>query len=558
MPNYVLSIDQGTSSTRTIVFEAGRAEIITSSQVEEQQITPQEGWVEMDPLAIMDSVNKTMVSAVEKLREKMPDLDVEEDLKAIGITNQRETTVVWNRKTGKPYHNAIVWLDGRTSETVEKLQARVGGDMYHFQKTNGLPFSTYFSAFKIRWLMDNVRGVAEAIARGEALMGTIDSWVVWNLTGGPDGGSYVTDVSNASRYFLMNLGTLQWDPNICRFFGIEPFSLPRICSSSEVVGAIMHGPLRGTKVCGILGDQQAALVGHGCLEEGSAKNTYGTGCFLLYNTGETEVISRHGLLTTVAYKLGPRAKPVYALEGAIAIAGAATRWLRDKLKLIEDLKDVETAARRVDNSGDVYFVPAFNGLFAPHWRMDARGVMCGITQYTQKEHMCRAVLEAICFQTCEIIDAMRSDCGYQPTTLRVDGGMSANKLMMQIQSDFLGIKVTKPDMEEMTALGAAMVAGNAMGLWNLDGTRRDYTQRMFEPHMDAAMVDEKKEKWSMAVERSLGWHRTETSEPARPLPTGRRSSFSDIQDVIALRLPLTSLSILGLGIILGYSLRKFT
>src|SRR5713101_3430205 len=425
MPSYIAAIDQGTTSTRFMVFDrAGR--IVTVAQKEHQQIYPKPGWVEHDPEEIWRRTGEVIAEAMQQGRLRP------QDLAAIGITNQRETTVVWNRKTGKPVANAIVWQDTRVSDAVSEF-ARDGGQD-RFRSKTGLPLATYFSGLKLRWILENVPQARAQAEAGELLFGNVDTFLVWNLTGGPQGGAHVTDVTNASRTQLMNLETLSWDKEILNAFGIPPQMLPRICSSSEVYAVATLSAVKDVAIAGILGDQQAALVGQTCFNPGEAKNTYGTGCFLLMNTGEKAVLSNFGLLTTLAYKFG--AKPAcYALEGSIAITGALVQWLRDNLGLIEKSSDIEALAKSVSDNGDVYFVPAFSGLYAPYWKENARGVIAGLTRYVNKGHIARAVLEATAFQVREVVDAMAKDSGITLDVLRADGGMVVNDLLMQFQAD---------------------------------------------------------------------------------------------------------------------------
>jgi glycerol kinase len=425
------------------------------------------------------------------------------DLAAIGITNQRETTLLWDRRSGAPLHNALVWQDTRTDALVAEF-ARDGGKDRLRDKT-GLPLTTYFSSLKLKWLLDNVPGARAAAQSGDALFGTIDSWLVWNLTGGPNGGRHITDVTNASRTQLMHLRSLDWDGAILDLFGIPRACLPEIMSSSEPLGSARE-PLSGVPIAGILGDQQAALFGQACLKPGEAKNTYGTGCFLLMNTGETPYPSTHGLLTTLGYKLG-NAPAVYALEGSIAIAGALVQWLRDNLQLISTSNEIETLARTVDDNGDVYIVPAFSGLYAPHWRDDARGVICGLTRFAGRGHIARAALEATAFQTREIITAMSADSGVPIRELRVDGGMVVNDLLMQFQADLLDVAVVRPQVIETTALGAAYAAGLAVGYWSSPQDISDNwaVGHRWHPQMGEARRAELTAAWDKAVARSLGW-----------------------------------------------------
>lgn len=500
------AIDQGTSSTRFYIFAGDTGEVLTYHQIEVKRTYPREGWVEQDPKLILRTVEEAMEKAVANLDAMNIDY---KDIQAIGVTNQRETTVVWDKETGEPLHNAILWLDTRTAETVEDLVLKTPGgkNKDYLRKWCGLPLATYFSAVKIRWLLDNNDRVRAAVEEERALFGTIDSWIIWNLTGGAKGqGIHVTDVTNASRTMLLNIDTLQWDPRLLEFFDIPRQMLPQVRSSSEVYGVVNNaGRLRGVAISGILGDQQAALVGQGCFSRGSAKNTYGTGCFLLYNIGNQPIISENGLLTTVAYKMGPNEPPCYALEGSIAIAGAAVGWLKDQLGLVADEKDVETLASSVPNTGGVFFVPAFSGLFCPYWESSARGTICGLSQFTNKAHICRATLEAVCFQTKELLEAMHSDCGIVLQRLQVDGGMSANNLLLQMQADVLGIPVVRPSMVETTALGAAYVAGKALDIWSSSNDDDTSPMDTYIPTLTERQRDYRLRKWKDAVQRSFNW-----------------------------------------------------
>jgi glycerol kinase len=455
MSAYLGAIDQGTTSTRFIVFDrTGR--IVSVAQKEHEQIYPKSGWVEHDPDEIWRRTQEVIQEAMTPpgLRPK--------DLAAIGITNQRETTLVWNKQTGRPVYNAIVWQDTRVAAEVAEFSNQGGQD--RFRAKTGLPLATYFSGLKIRWILNNVAGAREQAEAGELLFGNIDTFLLWKLSGGVNGGIHITDVTNASRTQLMNLQTLSWDSELLNIFGIPETILPKIASSSEVYGEAILEPIKGVKIAGILGDQQAALVGQTCFEPGEAKNTYGTGCFLLMNCGDQPVESNFGLLTTVAYKLG--AKPAqYALEGSVAIAGALVQWLRDNLGIIEKSPNIETLARSVNDNGGVYFVPAFSGLYAPYWKASARGVIIGLTRYANKGHLARAVLEATAFQTREVLEAMEKDSKITLHTLRTDGGMVKNDLLMQFQSDILNIPVVRPVIQETTALGAAYAAGLAVGFY---------------------------------------------------------------------------------------------
>jgi glycerol kinase len=452
MPRFVAAIDQGTTSTRCMVFDFS-GNVIALDQKEHHQIFHQPGWVEHDALEIWQRTQEVIQNALNK-----SDL-TPSDLAAVGITNQRETAVVWNRLTGIPYFNALVWQDTRTDLICNELAKNGGQDRFRAQ--TGLPLATYFSGPKVKWILENVPGVREDAEKGIAVFGNIDSWVVWNLTGGPRGGVHITDVTNASRTLLMNLHTLDWDDEILRELNIPRAMLPEIRSSSEVYG-YAKGTLEGIPVSGILGDQQAALFGQACYDAGNAKNTYGTGCFMLMNTGSQPVASKSGLLTTLGYKIGSQ-PAVYCLEGSIAIAGALVQWLRDNLKMIEHSNDIEPLARSVADNGGAYFVPAFSGLFAPHWRSDARGVIVGLTRFVNRGHIARAVLEATAYQTREVMDAMQTDSGVRLTSLKVDGGMVANDLLMQFQADILNVPVVRPRVAETTSLGAAYAAGLAVG-----------------------------------------------------------------------------------------------
>jgi glycerol kinase len=496
MPRYVGAIDQGTTSTRFIIFDRG-GKIIAQAQREHEQIYPRPGYVEHDAAEIWRNTRLVIAESLSSAGLGPG------DLAAVGITNQRETTLPWDRRSGVPLYNALVWQDTRTDALVAEFAREHGKD--RLRDATGLPLTTYFSSLKLNWLLDNVPGARAAAEAGDALFGTIDSWLVWNLTGGANGGRHITDVTNASRTQLMNLRDLDWDEGILDLFGIPRACLPQIVSSSEKLG-IAGEPLAGVPICGILGDQQAALFGQACLKPGEAKNTYGTGCFLLMNTGETPYPSTHGLLTTLAYKLGDAA-PVYALEGSIAIAGALVQWLRDNLQLIATSPEIETLARSVNDNGDVYIVPAFSGLYAPHWREDARGVICGLTRYANRGHIARAALEATAFQTREIITAMSADSGVPIRELRVDGGMVVNELLMQFQADLLDVAVVRPQVIETTALGAAYAAGLAVGYWS---SPRDISDNWavghrWHPQMGEGRRAQLNMAWDKAVARSLGW-----------------------------------------------------
>ncbi|XP_070970689.1 glycerol kinase-like isoform X4 [Oncorhynchus clarkii lewisi] len=527
----VAAIDQGTSSTRFLVFNAKTAELLSHHQVEINQSFPKEGWVEEDPKEILQSVYECMERTCEKLTQLNIDIS---NIKAIGVTNQRETTLVWDKETGEPLYNAIVWLDLRTQSTVERLINKTPGrNKNHLKHKTGLPISTYFSAVKLRWLMDNVDEVAEAVLTHRAMFGTVDSWLIWCLTGGKSGGVHCTDVTNASRTMLFNIHTLDWDPELCKYFDIPMEILPKVRSSSEIYGlmkicsSLKSGSLSGIPISGCLGDQSAALVGQMCFQEGQAKNTYGTGCFLLRNTGAKPVMSDHGLLTTVAYKLGRDKPACYALEGSVAIAGAVVRWLKDNLGIIQTSTELEKLAASVGTSYGCYFVPAFSGLYAPYWEPSARGIICGLTQFTNKSHLAFAALEAVCFQTREILDAMNQDSGIPLTQLQVDGGMTSNRLLMQLQADILCIPVVKPSMPETTALGAAMAAGAAEGVsvWSLrPEDLSEVTSEKFEPQINPEESEFRYARWKKAVQRAMNW---ETTEPISN-GNGETSIFSSV------------------------------
>lgn len=496
MGRYVAAIDQGTTSTRCIVFNR-QGQVIAQAQKEHAQIYPRPGWVEHDPLEIWRNVRE--VAAEAAIRAEIEP----SELHALGITNQRETTLLWDRRTGRPLHNALVWQDTRADQLVAAYAADGGQDRYRAK--TGLPLASYFSGLKLRWLLDHVSGAREKAEAGDAIFGTVDSWLVWNMTGGADGGLHMTDVTNASRTQLMNLATLDWDAEMLADFGIPRAALPRIASSSENYGTAKT-LLPGVPVAGILGDQQAALVGQACFRPGEAKNTYGTGNFLLLNTGTAPVQSRHGLLTTVGYKLGD-APAAYALEGSIAITGALVQWLRDNLRIIGSAPEIEAAAASVPDNGDVYIVPAFSGLYAPYWQESARGVIAGLTRFANRGHLCRACLEATAYQTRDVVEAMEKDAGFAITELRADGGMVANSLLMQFQADMLGIDVVRPLVAETTALGAAYAAGLATGYWRGTadlvenwGVDRRWTPSMPVPRRAAYYAG-----WKKSVARALDW-----------------------------------------------------
>ncbi|XP_067258817.1 glycerol kinase isoform X4 [Chanodichthys erythropterus] len=522
----VAAIDQGTSSTRFLVFNAKTAELLSHHQVEIKQSFPKEGWVEEDPKEILQSVYECMDRTCEKLTQLNIDIS---NIKAIGVTNQRETTLVWDKETGEPLYSAIVWLDLRTQSTVERLINKTPGrNKNHLKHKTGLPISTYFSAVKLRWLMDNVEKVHEGVLSHRAMFGTVDSWLIWCLTGGKKGGVHCTDVTNASRTMLFNIHTLDWDPELCTYFDIPMEILPKVRSSSEIYGLmkissnLKSGPLTGVPISGCLGDQSAALVGQMCFTDGQAKNTYGTGCFLLKNVGTKPVMSDHGLLTTVAYKLGRDKPACYALEGSVAIAGAVVRWLKDNLGIIQTSTELEKLAADVGTSYGCYFVPAFSGLYAPYWEPSARGIICGLTQFTNRSHLAFAALEAVCFQTREILDAMNQDSGIHLSQLQVDGGMTSNRLLMQLQADILCIPVVKPSMPETTALGAAMAAGAAEGVsvWSLNPEDlTEVTSEKFEPQINPEESELRYARWKKAVQKAMNW---ETTEPVNNGNAGQK------------------------------------
>uniref|UniRef100_A0A0D9S9P7 glycerol kinase n=1 Tax=Chlorocebus sabaeus TaxID=60711 RepID=A0A0D9S9P7_CHLSB len=510
------AVVQGTNSTRFLVFSSKTAELLSHHKVELTQEFPKEGWVEQDPKEILQSVYECIARTCEKLEEMNIDIS---NIKAVGISNQRETTVIWDKLTGEPLYIAVVWLDLRTQTTVEDLSKKIPGNSNFVKSKTGLPLSTYFSAVKLRWMLDNVRHVQKAVEEGRALFGTIDSWLIWSLTGGVNGGVHCTDVTNASRTMLFNIHSLEWDKELCDFFEIPMDLLPNVFSSSEIYGLIKTGALEGVPISGCLGDQCAALVGQMCFQEGQAKNTYGTGCFLLCNTGRKCVFSEHGLLTTVAYKLGKEKPAYYALEGSVAIAGAVIRWLRDNLGIIETSGDIEKLAKEVGTSYGCYFVPAFSGLYAPYWEPSARGILCGLTQFTNKCHIAFAALEAVCFQTREILEAMNRDCGTPLRHLQVDGGMTNNKVLMQLQADILHIPVIKPFMPETTALGAAMAAGAAEGvsIWSLEPQALSVLRmERFEPQIQATESEIRYATWKKAVMKSMGWVTSQSPESGDP------------------------------------------
>jgi len=491
MSRYVAAIDQGTTSSRCIVFDAA-GRIAAIEQKEHRQIYPRPGWVEHDALEIWANVEQVVAGALRKI-------DIgPTDLAAVGITNQRETTLLWEKASGKPIANALVWQDTRTDRLVRDLGGRIGQD--RFRDQCGLPLATYFSGPKIRWLLDETPGARAGAERGEILFGTMDAWLIWKLTG-----RHATDVTNASRTMLMDLKTLDWDDDLLDAIGVPRAMLPEIRPSSEVYGTA-RGVLEGVAVASALGDQQAALFGQTCFSPGEGKCTYGTGSFLLVNTGAKIVPSRHGLLTTLGYQIGGQ-RPVYALEGSIAVTGALVQWVRDNLDLISTAGEIEALARTVDDNGGCYFVPAFAGLFAPHWRSDARGVICGLTAYVTKGHIARAALEATAWQTREVVDAMAADSGVRLNTLKVDGGMTANGLLMQFQADVLDAPVVRPEVAETTCLGAAYAAGLAVGYWPDTESLRKHWRKSAEwkPAMAKGAREAGYRKWKKAVERSMGW-----------------------------------------------------
>jgi glycerol kinase len=497
MPKYAAALDQGTTSSRAMIFNhEGR--IVSVSQKEHEQIYPKPGWVEHDPKEIWARCQEVIDEAMDKAGATA------DDIAALGITNQRETAVVWDKNTGEPVMNAIVWQDTRTDKLVDEL-SEVGGQD-RFRDKVGLPLATYFSGPKVRWILDNVDGAKEKADAGDLVFGNIDTWCIWNLTGGASGGLHITDVSNASRTMLMDLATLAWDPQIASTIGVPTSMLPEIRPSSSVYGEVKSGKMAGVKIAGDLGDQQAATFGQACFSPGEAKNTYGTGNFMLLNTGTELVHSKSGLLTTVGYKVGDNAA-IYCLEGSIAITGALVQWLRDNLKMIKAAPEVEELAQTVDDNGGLYIVPAFSGLFAPYWKSNARGVFAGLTRYVNAGHIARATLEATAFQTREVMDAMRTDSGVNLTELKVDGGMVANDLLMQFQADILGVPVVRPVVAETTALGAAYAAGMATGFWSSEEEIRNNwaEDKRWEPKMDAETRDELYKYWKKAVTRTFDW-----------------------------------------------------
>lgn len=499
MSKFVAAIDQGTTSTRCMIFNHA-GEPVGSHQMEHEQIYPKPGWVEHDAMEVWARTQDVVKGAMQRAGVTA------DDIVAVGITNQRETTLVWDKTTGKPLYNAIVWQDTRTDQLIKQFEGSVGQN--RFRDKVGLPLATYFSGPKIRWILDNVEGAREAAEEGRAVFGNMDTWIIWNLTGGPNGGAHVTDVTNASRTMLMNLDGLRWSPTICETMGIPMDMLPEIRPSSDVYGYTLEdGPFGGKiPVAGDLGDQQAATVGQACFDVGEAKNTYGTGCFMLLNTGTEIVPSKSGLLTTVCYKFGEE-PAVFALEGSIAITGALVQWLRDNLDFYDFSQHIEDYAKSVEDNGGVYFVPAFSGLFAPYWRSDARGVIVGLTRYVNKGHIARAALEATAFQTREVLDAMNKDSGVELKALKVDGGMVYNDTLMQFQADVLDVPVIRPKVSETTALGAAYAAGYAVGFWkSTEDMRRNWGKsKEWDPTPGSNASTELYAQWKKAVTRTFNW-----------------------------------------------------
>jgi glycerol kinase len=509
MANYVGALDQGTTSTRFMIFDHG-GQVVGIDQKEHEQIYPKPGWVEHDPLEIWERSQSVIRTGLDNAGINAG------DLAAVGITNQRETAVVWDRATGKPIYNAIVWQDTRTDRIVNELGREQGQD--RLRSKTGLPLATYFSGPKAQWILENVDGARDKAEAGDLMLGNIDTWCIWNLTGGTEGGVHITDVTNASRTLLMNLETLDWDDEILDLIGVPRAMLPEIKASSEIYGEAV-GELEGIPVAGDLGDQQAALFGQTCFSVGEAKNTYGTGNFLLLNTGTKAVPSKSGLLTTLGYKIGDQ-DAVYCLEGAIAITGALVQWLRDNLGMITTSPEVEALAKTVDDNGGVYFVPAFSGLFAPYWRNDARGVIAGLTRYVNKGHIARAALEATAWQTREVVDAMNIDSGVELTSLKVDGGMVHNELLMQFQADVLGVPVIRPTVAETTALGAAYAAGLATGFWNeVEDLRANWGKdKEWQPQLDESTRERSYAFWKKAVTRTFDWIEDEGGPPTEAVP----------------------------------------
>jgi glycerol kinase len=497
MAEYAAALDQGTTSSRCMIFDHG-GQVAAVEQLEHEQIYPRAGWVEHNPNEIWQRCRQVMDAALEKVGGNA------DDIAALGVTNQRETTVVWDRNTGEPVFNAIVWQDTRTDKICEELSQDGGQD--RFRLKNGLPIATYFSGPKVRWILENVDGTRQRAEAGELLFGNMDTWCIWNLTGGTDGGLHITDPSNASRTMLMNLETLDWDDELLDTIGVPRAMLPEIRPSSADYGEVKEGAFAGVQVAGDLGDQQAATFGQTCFSVGEAKNTYGTGNFLLLNTGNEAVQSKNGLITTVGYKIGDDAA-VYCLEGSIAITGALVQWLRDNLKMIRSSGEVEDLAKTVEDNGGTYIVPAFSGLFAPYWKANARGVVAGLTRFVNNGHIARAALESTAFQSREVADAMNADSGVELESLKVDGGMVVNETLMQFQADILGVPVIRPKVAETTSLGAAYAAGLATGFWaEVEDLRENWVEdKRWEPQMDAAARDEAYRYWKKAVERTFDW-----------------------------------------------------
>uniref|UniRef100_A0A914XJM1 Probable glycerol kinase n=1 Tax=Plectus sambesii TaxID=2011161 RepID=A0A914XJM1_9BILA len=495
------SIDQGTSSTRFFIFESDTAQVLFHHQIELKQSFPHNGWVEMDPKELLSTTQECIEVTCKKLVESGKSLS---DVKAVGVTNQRETSIVWDKVTGEPLFNAIVWLDARTADLAEQLTKKTpNNNKDHFRSIAGLPIHPYFSALKVKWMIDNVPEVKNAVDQDRALFGNVDSWLIWKLTGG----THVTDVSNASRTLLFDIAKRQWSAELCDFFGVPMGILPKICSSAEVYGSIKDGALKDVVISGCLGDQQSALVGQNCVAAGMAKNTYGTGAFMLCNTGTDMIVSKSGLLTTVAFQLGAEEPVFYALEGSGSIGGTVVRWLRDNLGIINASDDVESLAQLVDTTSGVYFVPCFTGLYTPYWDPKARGTICGLTQFTTKEHIVRAALEASCFQTREMLDAIQQDFGKKLQLLKVDGGMTKNALLMQMQADILGFDVVRANMPEVTGWGAAVAAAIGIGALKVSDycNRSDTSAQVFHSTSEQHTREEKLKQWKNAVQRSLAW-----------------------------------------------------
>jgi glycerol kinase len=501
VPKYAAALDQGTTSTRAMIFDHG-GRVVAVSQKEHEQIFPKPGWVEHDPMEIWARSQEVLDEVLSQAGASA------DDIAGLGITNQRETTVVWDRTTGEPIHNAIVWQDTRTDRLVDELSADGGQD--RFKDTTGLPLATYFSGPKVRWILENVDGARKKAESGDLIFGNIDSWVIWNLTGGPDGGIHMTDVTNASRTLMFDLNKLAWDEGIAGTIGVPAAMLPEVKASSEAYVEVRSGSFSGVQIAGDLGDQQAATFGQTCFAVGEAKNTYGTGNFLLLNTGTEAVPSKGGLITTVCYKIGD-ADAIYALEGSIAVTGSLVQWLRDNLHMIKAAPEVEELAESVDDNGGLYIVPAFSGLFAPYWKSNARGVFAGLTRYVNAGHIARATLEATAYQSREIVEAMNQDSGVDLESLKVDGGMVANELLMQFQADLLGVPVIRPQVAETTALGAAYAAGLATGFWaEVEDLRENWQEdKRWEPTMDASRRDEYFKYWKKAVTRTFDWFESE-------------------------------------------------